>query len=159
MVSSEWCLFLYNFLLTSSCPSIIIRYWKSWKFLESWKSWFWQGKEYAKTLGRSNAIRLAAVLSCNRTRTGAKRLFFLQGFRKTDAFLLLCGGSVGVVLCYVWETLTSSFGIKNPENPGILKILIQTKRVAPFPLAPALKGGGKKNSSTFHQNLRFAPFR
>ena len=40
----------------------------------------------------------------------------------------------------------------------ILIILIQTKRVAPFPLAPALKGGGKKNSSISHQNLRFASF-
>jgi len=95
----------------------------------------------------------------NRTRTGAKRLFFLQGFRKTDAFLLLCGGSAGVVLCYVGETPASGFEIKNPDNPGILKILILTKKVAPFPLAPALKGGGKKNSSISHQNLRFAPFR
>ncbi len=43
--------------------------------------------------------------------------------------------------------------------PGILKILILAKKVALFPLAPALKGGGMKNSSTFHQNLRFASFR
>ncbi|HMW74112.1 MAG TPA: hypothetical protein PKD40_00580 [Saprospiraceae bacterium] len=31
--------------------------------------------------------------------------------------------------------------------------------MALFPLAPALKGGGKKNSSISHQNLRFASFR
>ena len=62
----------------------------------------------------------------NRTRTGAKSLFFLQGFRKTDAFLLLCGGSAGFALCYVWKTPASSSDIKNPENPGILKILILT---------------------------------
>jgi len=37
--------------------------------------------------------------------------------------------------------------------------VILTKKVTPLPLAPALKGGGKKNCSTFHQNLRFAPFR
>ena len=43
--------------------------------------------------------------------------------------------------------------------PGILKILILAKKVALFPLAPALKGGGKKNSSISHQNLRFASFR
>ena len=40
----------------------------------------------------------------NRTRTGAKRLFFLQGFRKTDAFLLLCGGSAGLY-CAMFERL------------------------------------------------------
>ena len=58
----------------------------------------------------------------NRTRTGAKRLFFLQGFRKTDAFLLLCGGSAGLY-CAMFERLWHHHSVLI-----ILKILMLTRK-------------------------------